>query len=56
MVPIAGLTRASLESGKPASWNDGSGILANMTGRADIAVDRLAERLPERYPNVKFER
>ena len=32
------------------------GLYDNMTGGADIAVDRLAELLSRRYPNVKFER
>jgi hypothetical protein len=32
------------------------GLYNNMTGGADIAVDRAAEHLIRRYPNVKFER
>ena len=32
------------------------GLYNNMTGGADIAVDRFAERLQERYPSVRFER
>ena len=32
------------------------GLYNNMTGGADVAVDRLAELLSRRYPHVKFER
>ena len=32
------------------------GLYHNMTGGSDIAVDRVAEHLRQRYPNVKFER
>ena len=32
------------------------GLYNNMTGGADIAVDRVASRITERFPNVKFER
>ena len=32
------------------------GLYNNMTGGADIAVDRVAERISERFPGVKFER
>jgi hypothetical protein len=32
------------------------GLYHNMTGGADIAVDRVAEHLSRRYPNVTFER
>ena len=32
------------------------GLYNNMTGGADIAVDRVAEHLSRRYSNVKFER
>ena len=32
------------------------GLYHNMTGGSDIAVERVAERLSQRYPNVKFER
>jgi hypothetical protein len=32
------------------------GLYNNMTGGADIAVDRAAEHIIRRYPNVKFER
>jgi len=32
------------------------GLYNNMTGGADIAVDRVAEHISRRYPNVKFER
>jgi hypothetical protein len=32
------------------------GLYNNMTGGADIAVDRVAEHLSRRYPQVKFER
>ena len=32
------------------------GLYNNMTGGADIAVERVAEHLSRRYPNVKFER
>ncbi len=32
------------------------GLYNNMTGGADVAVDRVALRLSERYPNLKFER
>ena len=32
------------------------GLYNNMTGGADIAVERVAEHLSQRYPNVKFER
>jgi len=32
------------------------GLYNNMTGGADIAVERVAEHLCRRYPNVKFER
>ena len=28
----------------------------NMTGGADIAVDRVADRINQRFPGVKFER
>jgi hypothetical protein len=40
---------ASLEGKTIALYN-------NMTGGADIAVDRVAEQLSRRYPNVAFER
>ena len=32
------------------------GLYNNMTGGADIAVDRVAEHLSRRYPSVRFER
>ena len=32
------------------------GLYNNMTGGADIAVDRVAYRISQRFPNVKFER
>jgi hypothetical protein len=32
------------------------GLYNNMTGGADIAVDRVAEHISKRYPGVKFER
>ena len=32
------------------------GLYNNMTGGADIAVERVAEHLRQRFPNVKFER
>ena len=32
------------------------GLYNNMTGGADIAVDRVAEHLSQRYHHVKFER
>ena len=32
------------------------GLHNNMTGGADTAVDRVAEHLSQRYPNVRFER
>ena len=32
------------------------GLYNNMTGGADIAVERVAEHIGKRYPNVKFER
>jgi len=32
------------------------GLYNNMTGGADIAVERVAMRISERFPNVKFER
>lgn len=32
------------------------GLYNNMTGGADIAVDRVAERLAQRFPGMKFER
>ncbi len=32
------------------------GLYNNMTGGADIAVDRVAEHISQRFPNVKFER
>jgi hypothetical protein len=32
------------------------GLYDNMTGGADIAVERVAEHLSRRYPNLKFER
>ena len=32
------------------------GLYNNMTGGADIAVDRVAEHISERFSNVKFER
>ena len=32
------------------------GLYHNMTGGSDIAVERVAEHLSQRYPNVKFER
>lgn len=31
------------------------GLYSNMTGGADVAVDRVAERLGRRFANVKFE-
>ncbi len=32
------------------------GLYNNMTGGADIAVDRVAEHIGNRFPSVKFER
>ena len=32
------------------------GLYNNMTGGADIAVDRVAEHISRHYPNVTFER
>jgi hypothetical protein len=32
------------------------GLYNNMTGGADIAVDRVAEHLSRRYAHIKFER
>ena len=32
------------------------GLYNNMTGGADIAVDRVADHLSKRFPSVKFER
>ena len=32
------------------------GLYNNMTGGADIAVERVAEQISQRFPNVKFER
>ena len=32
------------------------GLYNNMTGGADVAVERVAEHLSQRFPNVKFER
>lgn len=32
------------------------GLYNNMTGGADIAVDRVAEHISQRYPDVKFQR
>ncbi len=32
------------------------GLYNNMTGGADIAVDRVAEHISKRFPSVKFER
>ncbi len=32
------------------------GLYNNMTGGADVAVERVAEHLSRRYPNVRFER
>ena len=32
------------------------GLYNNMTGGADIAVDRVAEYIGKRFPGVKFER
>ena len=32
------------------------GLYNNMTGGADVAVDRVAEHLSKRFPGVKFER
>lgn len=32
------------------------GLYNNMTGGADIAVNRVAERISQRFSNVKFER
>ena len=32
------------------------GLYNNMTGGADVAVDRFAEQLQRRYPSVKFQR
>lgn len=32
------------------------GLYNNMTGGADVAVDRAAEHLSQRYTNIKFER
>ena len=32
------------------------GLYNNMTGGADIAVERVAEHISQRFPNVKFER
>lgn len=32
------------------------GLYNNMTGGADVAVERVAEHLSRRYPNVQFQR
>jgi hypothetical protein len=32
------------------------GLYNNMTGGADVAVDRAAERISQRFPGVKFQR
>jgi len=32
------------------------GLYHNMTGGSDIAVERVAEHLSQRYPSIKFER
>ena len=32
------------------------GLYNNMTGGADVAVERVAERISQRFPNAKFER
>lgn len=32
------------------------GLYNNMTGGADVAVERVAEHLAQRFPGVKFER
>lgn len=32
------------------------GLYNNMTGGADVAVDRVAHHLSQRFPGVKFER
>jgi hypothetical protein len=32
------------------------GLYNNLTGGADIAVERVAEHLSRRYPNIRFER
>ncbi|MDE2938578.1 MAG: hypothetical protein OXR67_06625 [Chloroflexota bacterium] len=32
------------------------GLYNNVTGGADVAVDRFAEQLQQRYPGVKFQR
>jgi hypothetical protein len=32
------------------------GLYNNMTGGADVAVERVAEHLSQRYRNIKFER
>lgn len=32
------------------------GLYNNMTGGADIAVERVAEHMSQRYPGLKFER
>ena len=32
------------------------GLYNNMTGGADVAVDRAAQLISDRFPNVKFER
>ncbi|PON14827.1 hypothetical protein C2W62_27015 [Candidatus Entotheonella serta] len=32
------------------------GLYNNMTGGADVAVERVAEHLGRRYPSLKFER
>ena len=32
------------------------GLYNNMTGGADVAVERAAEHLGQRFPNLKFER
>ncbi len=32
------------------------GLYNNMTGGADVAVELAAERISQRYPDVKFER
>uniref|UniRef100_UPI00277B50D8 hypothetical protein n=1 Tax=Candidatus Entotheonella palauensis TaxID=93172 RepID=UPI00277B50D8 len=32
------------------------GLYNNMTGGADVAVERVAEHLGRRYPSMKFER
>ena len=47
---------ASLDGKTIGLYNNNMKEAGGMTGGADVAVERIAEHLKRRYPNVRFER